>query len=205
MRPTCSSIPEDETRLVQQARTGDPEAFTELVRRSATSSKRLALSILKNQEAAEDAVQDALSQAWEHVPQFLGESKFSTWMSRIVFNQCLMHLRRARRVSFLSLEESPSEENRPSLHLQSRTPTPEQSLGDLQVAAVVRREVEKLPKLLREPLVMRDLEQLPLEKVAGRLQITVAATKSRLLRARAELRVRLERQFGHAGMACLPS
>ncbi|MBL8175374.1 MAG: sigma-70 family RNA polymerase sigma factor [Bryobacterales bacterium] len=203
--PTTHSNPQaDEERLlVERAKAGDADAFAELVRRSAQSSRRLALSVLKNQDAAEDALQDAFSQAWEHVPRFLGESKFSTWISRIVFNQCLMYLRKGKRVSFVALDESPQEESRPFLQLQSQTPTPEQGLGQKEVVAVVRKEVERLPKLLREPLILRDLQQLPLETVASRLQISVAATKSRLLRARSELRVRLERHCGRAGIATL--
>lgn len=196
-------VADDERQLVERAKAGDAEAFAELVRRSVTSSRRLALSVLKNQDAAEDALQDALSQAWEHVPRFLGESKFSTWMSRIVFNQCLMYLRRAKRVSFVALDEPQSEDTRPVVQLESRGPDPEQGLGKKEVIAVVRQEVERLPKLLREPLVMRDLEQLPLETVASRLSISVAATKSRLLRARSELRTRLERHCGRAGVASL--
>ena len=194
---------DDERQLVERAKAGDQEAFAELVRRSAQSSRRLALSVLKNQEAAEDAVQDALSQAWEHVPRFLGESKFSTWLSRIVFNQCLMYLRRARRVSYIALDDSGSEESRPYLQLKADGPTPEQGLGQKEMVAAVRKEVDRLPKLLREPLIMRDLQQLPLETVASRLQISVAATKSRLLRARSELRSRLERHCGRTGMASL--
>jgi len=207
MNPISSSplIPpvDDERQLVDRAKAGDAEAFAELVRRSAHSSRRLALSVLKNQDAAEDAVQDALTQAWEHVPRFLGESKFSTWMSRIVFNQCLMYLRRGRRVSFVDIDDSNADENRPGLQLKSLNPTPEQGLGQKQIVAVVRQEVERLPKLLREPLILRDLQQLPLEAVAGRLRSSVAATKSRLLRARSELRARLERHCGRSGVATL--
>ena len=193
-----SSLPpapplDDERRLVELARAGDADAFAELVRRSSTSAKRLALSVLKNQDSAEDALQDAFSQAWEHVPQFLGESKFSTWMSRIVFNQCLMYLRRGRRVSFVGLDDSAAEDGRPVLQLESQTLSPEQRLGQKEVVSVVRQEVARLPKLLREPLVLRDLQQIHLETVAQTLRISVAATKSRLLRARSELRVRLER------------
>lgn len=197
------SLADDERLLVERAKTGDADAFAELVRRSAQSSRRLALSVLKNQDAAEDALQDAMTQAWEHVPRFLGESKFSTWMSRIVFNQCLMYLRKAKRVSFVAMDESASDESRPVLQLKSANPTPEQGLGQKEVVSVVRKEVERLPKLLREPLIMRDLQQLPLETVASRLEISVAATKSRLLRARSELRARLERHCGRAGVATL--
>lgn len=192
---------EDESALVSLARSGDEAAFTELMKRSESASKRLAMSILRDPEAAEDAIQDAVTQAWEHVPGFLGESRFSTWLSRIVFNQCLMYLRRSKRRSFVAIEDSGADENRPVLHLQHPSLDPERELGRSEMIAVVQEEVRRLPKLLREPLVLRDLEQRSLEDVAASLDISVAATKSRLLRARSELRERLQRHFGRMGLA----
>lgn len=203
LSPRPLQLPEDEAQLVALARSGDEAAFTELMRRTESASKRLAMSILRDPDAAEDAIQDAVTQAWEHVPGFLGESRFSTWLSRIVFNQCLMYLRRGKRRSFVAIEDSGNEENRPVLHLQHPSLDPEQQLGREEMIQLMREEVKRLPKLLREPLVMRDLEQRPLEEVAETLDISLAATKSRLLRARAELRERLRRHFGRLGMATL--
>ncbi len=181
--------------LVERARQGDSEAFTELMRRSASTSKRLAVSILRNPDAADDALQEAFSRAWQHVPGFHGYAKFSTWLMRIVVNQCLMVLRRNKRHQPVALDEGSPEEDRASVQLRDPGLGPERLLARQEMISAVRREVGRLPKLLREPLEMRDLEERPIEEIAGKLQLSIPAVKSRLLRARAELRQRLERHM----------
>ncbi len=194
----------DEELLVAKARSGDPEAFQELMRRSASASKRLAVSILRNTDDADDALQEAFSKAWEHVPRFQGDSKFSTWLTRIVVNQCLMHLRRVKRNPAVPIEEHPSEDDRTSIRLQDKSAGPEADLGRQEMISMVRREVGRLPKLLREPLEMRDIQERPIEEIAARLSLSVPAVKSRLLRARAELRQRLSRYMTVNPAASVP-
>lgn len=194
----------DEEMLVAKARSGDPAAFEELMRRSASASKRLAVSILRNTDDAEDALQEAFSKAWEHVPRFQGDSKFSTWLTRIVVNQCLMHLRRVKRNPSVPFDEHPAEDDRTSVRLQDNAPGPELDLGREEMIAAVRREVGRLPKLLREPLEMRDIQEQPIDEIAARLSLTVPAVKSRLLRARAELRARLSRYMTGNPAASVP-
>jgi len=190
--------------LAGRARQGCNDAFSELVRRNANASKKLAASVLRDVDAAEDAVQDAWSKAWQHVANFHGDSKFSTWFTRIVLNQCLMRLRSQRRRPVMQLEEPTPESDRPATIVADEGPGPEEQLSSNEIRSVVRKEVALLPPLLRDPLVMRDLEELPIEEVAQRLDISVPAVKSRLLRARSELRKRLEKHVGrHAGIGTL--
>src|SRR5208283_3931703 len=92
-------------QLVTLAQEGDEGAFAELMSRNSSSSFKLALSILKDRQDAEDEVQNSYWNAWRYVGQFQRGSKFSTWMSRIVINQCLMRLRKNRKASFLYLDE----------------------------------------------------------------------------------------------------
>ncbi|MCC6540026.1 MAG: sigma-70 family RNA polymerase sigma factor, partial [Bryobacterales bacterium] len=143
--------------LVARARQGCNEAFSELVRRNANASKKLAASGLRDVDAAEDAVQDAWSKAWQHVANFHGESKFSTWFTRIVLNQCLMRLRSQRRRPVMQLEEPSPESERPGMIVADEGPGPEELLSSNEIRSVVRREVARMPPLLRDPLVMRDL------------------------------------------------
>ncbi len=182
--------------LVARARQGNNEAFTELVRRNANASKKLAASVLRDVDAAEDAVQDAWSKAWQHVANFHGDSKFSTWFTRIVLNQCLMRLRSQRRRPVMQLEEPTPDSDRPGIIVADEGPGPEDQFSSNEIRFVVRKEIALMPPLLRDPLVMRDLEELPIETVAQRLDISVPAVKSRLLRARSELRKRLEKHAG---------
>lgn len=186
--------------LVLRARTGCADAFTELVRRNSNATRKLAASVLRDVHEAEDAMQDAWSKAWQHVANFHGESKFSTWFTRIVLNQCLMRLRSRRRRPVVQLEEMASpDSDRPVTQVAAEGLNQEQLYGQSEIQALVRKEVAMMPPLLRDALTLRDLEQLPIEIVAQRLNVSVPAVKSRLLRARAELRVRLEPHLGPTG------
>ena len=98
---SLASYPDDE--LVLQAQARNPEAFEELMRRTNRSAFKLALSILRDRQEAEDEVQNSYLKAWSYVGQFQRESKFSTWISRIVVNQCLMRIRKFRGASFVYL------------------------------------------------------------------------------------------------------
>ena len=181
-------------QLIALAQQRDEAAFTELMRRNSTSSFRLALSILKDTQDAEDEVQNSYLSAWRSIARFKGESRFSTWMTRIVTNQCLMRLRSLRRSRIVYLDQEKSaQDQQPLLQLADPTDSAEVALGNNEMAQVVRREIAKLPPLLREVLVLRDLNSLPTEVVAEQLGISAAAVKSRALRARAELRERMTR------------
>ena len=189
--------------LVQLAQQGREDAFTELMRRSSAVSFKMAVRILRDPHQAEDELQNAYSKAWQHIGQFQQDARFSTWMTRIVVNQCLMRLRQARRASFLYLDDVTIGDGRQSIELPDPGPTPEDDLGGRQTAALVRREVGRLPRLLREVVVLRELEGCAMEEIAARLKISLPAAKSRLLRARIELRNRLLKHAGRAGAVTL--
>jgi RNA polymerase sigma-70 factor (ECF subfamily) len=184
-----SQLCEDE--LLTLAQEGHQGAFEELMRRSSSSSFKLALSILRDRQEAEDAVQESYCNAWRAVGKFQRESKFSTWISRIVTNQCLMRLRKARRANFLYLDDGDPEGGVGRMEIPDAKPTAEAELGDTQLALILRQEARKLPPLLRDVLMLRDLDELPMPEVAARLGITIMAAKNRLARARSELRRRM--------------
>ncbi len=191
--------------LVRLAQEGRRDAFSELTRRNYRNSLKLAISILHDREEAEDEVQNAYWKAWQHIDQFHIDARFSTWMTRIVVNQCLMRLRKARRAKFLYIDDVLIGEERGTLELVDPERTPESLLGSRELAEVLGREIRRIPPLLRRVFMLRDVDQLPMPEVAEQLGITVAAAKSRLLRARAELKERLERHCGQMGVATLTS
>ena len=182
--------------LVLRAQDHDDAAFAELMRRTSASSFRLALSILRDRQEAEDEVQNSYLKAWRHVGQFQREAKFSTWMSRIVTNQCLMRLRKLRGANFLYLDDVDTSNGSRPQELPDRGLTPETELGDTELSGIVRREISRLPPILRNVVMLRDVDELSTHEVAARLRISVSAVKSRLLRARAELRSRIEKHTG---------
>ena len=189
--------------LVSLAQAGDNEAFAELLQRHLGTCRKLALSILRDREDAEDEVQNASWKAFEHINQFQKDAKFSTWLSRIVVNQCLMRLRKERRAKFLYLDDGVAGEDVATLDLADERPSPEQVWGKQEVAHVLKNEIRRIPPLLREVFMLRDVQQLSMPEVADQLGISVAAAKSRLLRARLELRSRLGKHCGRLGTVTL--
>lgn len=181
----------DEADLVRLAQARDQDAFQELMRRTTSASMRLALSVVKNREDAEDQVQTSFMNAWKRISSFQMEAKFSTWMRTIVMNQSLMHLRSKRHASLEPLDDG--REDGLVLDPVDVRPTQEATLGQQQLTDHLREELRLLPPIFREILDLRDLQQLSTEEVAARLGISEPAAKSRLSRARQMLRQRMER------------
>ncbi len=192
-----------DVELVQLCQSGDHLAFGELIRRHQAAATKVALSIVRDQLDAEDEVQNAFWKAYQHINQFQQDSKFSTWLTRIVVNQCLMKLRQSRRVKFAYIDDTQPNEETVLIELKDFRQSPEQQLGQTEVAKVLEAEIRRTPPLLRNVFLLRDVEHRPMPEVAERLGISVAAAKSRLLRARAELRERMKRHLGDIGPATL--
>jgi RNA polymerase sigma-70 factor (ECF subfamily) len=199
--PALAHLADDE--LVLMAQGGDNEAFSELIERHQATCKRLAYSVFKDKQDAEDEAQNAFWKAYEHLGQFQRDAKFSTWLNRIVLNQCLMRLRKDKRARFLYLDEGVAGEEVARLDLPDEGATPEVALAQSEIGQVLETEIRRIPPMLREVFVMRDVQAMPMPDVADKLGISIAAAKSRLLRARLELRSRMEKHTGRLGLATL--
>ncbi len=190
--------------LVARARSGDRDAFEALTRKNYDSSLKLASYVLRNREEAEDEVQNAYSKAFQNIHLFREEAKFSTWITRIVLNCCLMRMLKLKRVRVRPIEDTmPGEETLMTLQLTDDRPSPEETLGRSEVLKRLQNEMRRIPPLLRHVLELRDLSELPMPEVAERLGISIPAAKSRLLRARQELRNRMAKHCGRLGPATL--
>ena len=190
-----------EQHLIERARQGDTTAFGELIKRHYNMCVKRAASFIRNPTDAEDEVQNACWKAFERLAQFRGDGSFSAWLSRIVENQCLMRIREDRRARFLYLDDSTDANVRAELIAQ--VPGPEDELGDQQVESLLQREISRIPPLLRNVMMLSDVERLPMPDVAARLGLSVPAAKSRLGRARVELRARLRKYCGRRGFSTL--
>ena len=188
--------------LVERTKTGDDHAFGELVRRHRSSCANVARAILHNPHDAEDEMQNALWKAYKHSGRFQNDSKFSTWLTRIVVNQCLMRLRQLRRTNLVYIDDTAADDRRP-LEFPTPNSNQEDQVARAQVALVLRREIRRIPPLLREVFMLRDVHELPIDDVAARLGISTAAAKSRLMRARVELRNRMRKHETRIGPATL--
>src|SRR5438045_837037 len=145
--------------------------------------------MLHNHTDAEDEVQNALWNAFRRLEQYRGDGMFYAWLGRIVENQCLMRIRDRRKSRFVYLDE-PSDSD-VKLEIVGGIDNPEDQLGEEQVVNLMRREIMRIPPLLRNVMMLRDVEELPMPEVAFRLGLSVPAAKSRLMRARTELRLRV--------------
>jgi RNA polymerase sigma-70 factor (ECF subfamily) len=189
--------------LVRLAQQGSQRAFEKLMARHARGMEQIAFSILRDREEAADQLQNAWWKAWQHIDGFAGESRFTTWVTRIVMNQCLMRLRQTKRARFLYMDAPAPGEARICFELRDGGESPEQRLARREATELVRREIGRIPPMLRHALVLREVMQLPMPQVAEELGISLAATKSRLLRAKHELRARLGKYCGGMGPASL--
>ncbi len=186
----------DELALVRAAKAGDISAFEQLVRRYDRNVFRIAQHITQNREDAEDVVQDAFLKAYENLKNFQEQSKFYTWLVRIAVNEALMRLRRRRPERMVSLDEDvKTEEDSMPREVADWTPNPEQQYSQEELRDILTRTIQGLPSSFRTVFVLRDVEGLSTEETAEALGLSIPAVKSRLLRARLQLRERLNKYF----------
>src|SRR5215510_6677288 len=164
-----------EEELVAAARNGDDAAFGELTQRYRNSCLKRAMLMIRNRSDAEDEVQNACWKAFQRLDQFRGEGTFSAWLSRIVENQCLMRIREERQLRFLHLDEA--SESNIRIELVAQMMDPEDELGEQQLDKLLRTEISRIPPLLRNVMVLYDVDELPMPEVAARLGLSVPAPK----------------------------
>jgi RNA polymerase sigma-70 factor (ECF subfamily) len=186
----------EELTLVQAAKRGDDSAFEELVRRYDRNVFRIAQHITQNREDAEDVVQEAFLKAYGNLAQFQEQSKFYTWLVRIAVNEALMKLRRRKPERTVSLDEDiKTEDDSLPREIADWSPNPEQQYTQSELREILSKTIQGLPPGFRTVFVLRDVEGLSTEETAAALELSVPAVKSRLLRARLQLRERLGKYF----------
>jgi RNA polymerase sigma-70 factor (ECF subfamily) len=186
----------EELALVHAAKAGDMGAFEELVRRYDRNVFRIAQHITQNREDAEDVVQDAFLKAYQNLAKFQENSKFYTWLVRIAVNEALMKLRRRRPGQMVSLDEDiKTDEDSIPREVADWSPNPEQLYDQGELREILSKTIQGLPAGFRTVFVLRDVEGLSTEETAEALGLSVPAVKSRLLRARLQLRDRLTKYF----------
>ena len=186
----------EEMALVHAAKSGDLEAFSQLVNRYDRNIFRIAQHITHNEEDAQDVVQDAFLKAYQNLEQFQENSKFYTWLVRIAVNEALMKLRKRRTDRTVSIDEDvETEEGSMPREVADWSPNPEQLYGQSELGDILKKTIQGLPPGFRTVFVLRDVEGLSTEETAEMLGLSVPAVKSRLLRARLQLRERLARYF----------
>jgi RNA polymerase sigma-70 factor (ECF subfamily) len=182
--------------LVERAKAGDTAAFEQLVKQYERQIFRTAQHITQNREDAEDITQDVFVKAFTKLEQFQGNSKFSTWLVRIAVNESLMRLRKRKTSKTVSMDQDvETEEGSIPRDFAEWRPNPEQNYSQSELAEILRKTIAGLPPGFRTVFTLRDIENLSTEETADALGLSVPAVKSRLLRARLQLRERLSRYF----------
>ncbi len=187
-----------EQMLVMRLKAGEAEAFEELVRTAGGRLLAVARRLLRDEDAARDAVQEAFVSAFRAIQTFEGHSQLSTWLHRIVVNASLMRLRtRQRRAeqSIDSLLPSFTDEGQHAETVMSWTDCPERTLEQKETRAVIRAAILELPESYRIVLMMRDIEGLSTLEAAEALGISENALKLRLHRARQALATIVRRRL----------
>ncbi len=194
--PNPVSLDAKDETLVAEAVRGSSAAFETLFRRYQKKMFHVALSRLQNPQDAEDAVQQTFQQAFLHLKSFQGQSRFSTWLTRIAINEALMLLRK-RRPGHLSIEGHQSiDEESFALEIKDQAATPEEQYGQLEIRNVLSGAIDELRPILKTVVNLSEIGELSTSKTAETLGIRVGTVKARTFRARRLLRDKIAKRLG---------
>jgi len=195
------NLPDDE--LVELAKSGVDVAYVELCARHQKMAFSVIFRILKNREDTEDAFQEAILKVYLNIKSFDGRSQFSTWLTRIAINTALMSIRKRAAFPTEPIDMMGIDEGRIRRAVVRSSPNPESQLTALQQSFQLRQAIDCLPPKLRDVVIIREFEEVPVAQIAAMKGISVAATKSRLMRGRAKLSIILKRSRLDAKVARL--
>lgn len=187
-----SDVPDD--RLVELARTRDLVAFEALMRRHNRRLFRVARTILKDPDVAEDAVQEAYLRAFTRLSTYKPTGKFSSWLTRVALNEALM-MRRRDRGDTVSLDEIGEETVSPSDPSAGESQTADQFVEAAHARALLEHAIDALPENFRMVFVLRVVEGLDVRETAECLELNANTVRTRLFRAQRQLRGELSRRL----------
>ncbi|HPH95295.1 MAG TPA: sigma-70 family RNA polymerase sigma factor [Anaerolineaceae bacterium] len=180
-------ITEQETKLVQRARLGDAQAFGELVLMHQTFVYNLALRGCGDPQEAQDLAQEAFLKAWQALPGFRQEARFSTWLYKIVINQCYNRRPRLKR----EMEALPVDEAAESLPLPGEGANPAHLFEKNELRALLQQKIQQLTPAQRLLVQLRYQQELSYEEIAEITAMPLGSVKTGLFRTHAALRAAL--------------
>jgi len=192
------ALPDDEAQFVAALRAGDGRAYERLVSEFGGRMLAVARRILRSEEDARDALQEAYLQAFRALPRFEGQARISTWLHRIVVNAALMKIRSKKARPEESIEPllpTFRDDGHATVAFCGWDETADQLLERRETREMLRAAIDRLPESYRTVLMLRDIEELDTQEVAELLGVTANAVKIRLHRARQALRELLDRRL----------
>jgi RNA polymerase sigma-70 factor (ECF subfamily) len=189
-----------DAQLVQSARQRDGGAFRTIIKRHNRRLYRLARAVTADDSDAEDAVQDAYIRAFTGLDRFRGDSSLATWLSRIVLNEALGRLRRRRPTVDLAVVDNrpPSGGEVILFPAASQQPDPERTMAQREIQHLLEQAIDDLPEAFRTVLVARAIEDMSVKETAELLGLRAETVKTRLHRAREQLKQALEKHVDSA-------
>ena len=190
-----------DVELVELARRQNGPAFRTIMQRNNQRLFRIARAVVRDDSEAEDVVQAAYVNAYASLGSFRGEANLATWLTRIVLNEALGRRRRQRQVVGLEVLDADAWRGGPAMsetqHMAADA-DPERAVARRQVRQLIETAVDGLPEIFRIVFVMRDVQELSIEETADVLGLPPATVKTRLHRARLQLRRALDVQLSSA-------
>ncbi len=181
-----------EQQLIAAAKCGDKSAFGELCERHTRQIFRVAVRVTRNREDAEDAMQDSFLNAYVHLKNFDGRSKFVTWLTRITINSALMNLRKKRARPEVPVDQNDTmTESRPHFEIPDKAPNPEAIFYQSESKKILDAAIARLRPRTRKVVELQMLREMSLKETARTLEISETAAKSRMFHARESLRASL--------------
>jgi RNA polymerase sigma-70 factor, ECF subfamily len=188
--PMSTYLTCNEAELIERVCEGDKDAFYCLVQPCERAVFTAAMSILNNPADAEEVAQEAVLKAFTALPRFRGACKFSTWLIQITINEARLKRRKDRRHLYESLDEQRTDDQSdyfPKDYADWRE-IPSEALQRKELRETLKRALDSLPPKYREVLILRDVQHLNIQETAQVLGITAGSVKTRLLRARLQMR-----------------
>lgn len=184
-------IPIDEKKWLKKAAAGNADAFEQLVVKYQAAVYNLCLRMTGDPEDAADMTQESFLKAWRSLDSFQGNAAFSTWLYRLASNTCLDHLRSVKRKSQLSLVIEDTEGEEQTLEVPDSAPSPEEQVIELEEHSILNEALQSLDYEQRQILILRAVNGLSYTEIAQVLKLKEGTVKSRLARAREQLRKKL--------------
>ena len=190
MGMTPPQLRPNEAELIKSVCDGEREAFYELMRPYERMIYATAIAVLKNPADAEEAAQEAVMKAFSNLSRFRAESKFSTWLMQITYNEARMKVKKARQHLYESIDEQQQDEKGDSWpkDFADWRPIPSELLEQNEIRQAVQGAINSLSPEYRQVLILRDFQHLSIKETATILGISEANVKTRLHRARLQLR-----------------